>query len=184
MTKRPVLPPPPSVDRRVPVPKTDPNDVPDPNADFDEWEPDLTEDFDSEDWPDDAPGPFDDVFDEAPDLRIDDDPIGHAPDDLPLAGDDDLEILHADLPLDDDLLDEPVVVPWKTSGHLPEHDVTLPVVLEVTEAHSHWVGGPGGQTRVIIAGLALEVELIAIDGSPQQIRLGRDAISGRLLVQP
>jgi hypothetical protein len=185
MPKRPELIPPPPVPRKGQKPEPGDSDEWDPSADIDAWDPVPTDDFDDRDWPDDPPCPLDAPMDDAPEVseEVDEAFIDDVPDDLPLDNDD-FGLPAIDEPPDEDLWDEPIVVPWKTTGWLPEHDLTLPVVLEVTEAHSCWVGGPGGQTRVILEGLALEVELIGVEGSPQQIRLGRNAISNRVLVKP
>ncbi len=184
----PGSPPPPGQPLRPPVPPgAEDDDVLDPKLDLDdEADEQLDDEFDATDWPDDEPMPFEDdeqLLELEEDFAIDED--DDEEDDSQTVDDDEEDISNTDLPDEfDDLHPELVVVPWKTTAHLPEHDLDLPAILDATAETSTWVGGPGGLTQVSIAGLAIEVQLIATQGPTAQITLGRDAISGRLLVQP
>jgi len=192
MSKRPTLPTPRSGkkisdDRALPaVPDSDPHDDDyDSRADVPDEAEDLDDEFDASDWPDDEPlDEGDEEPDEAPDAHALDDLGQDAPDDTPLEIDEAYEEPEDELDGDDDGFDEPVVVPWRTSAHLPDHGLELPVVLDVTAEHSRWIGGPSGRTRITLAGLELDVDLIGSENPDSSLQLGRDAIAGRLLVAP
>jgi len=158
----------------------DSDDDLDPLSDLPDETDELDHDFDTQEWPDDIPLAEDEEAEDAEPLA---DPFPEdVPDDAP-TNLDDLEDPH--LPVDeDDLYDEPITLSWKTTARLPDHDVELPALLDSNAEHSRWIGGPSGLTRVLLPGLILEVDLIGVPGPDAHLELGRDAISGKLLIAP
>jgi hypothetical protein len=157
----------------------------DPSFDIEDEGTELDDAFMGRDWPDDEPLAFDEF--DVEDLQvvqteeIDLDEVDDAPTEDDLSEE---EVFFNVTLIEDNLDDERTIVPWSTTARLPQHDLELPVVLDVAASTSRWIGGPGGLTTVELEGITLEVALIATPGSPAEIRLGRDAISGKLLVKP
>ncbi len=77
-------------------------------------------------------------------------------------------------------------LPWSTRAALPELGIDLAAVLDPTRDLSEWVlPSPGHRrlrTLVIVAGVRGEVELTVREGAEEQLRLGRDWLSGRAVV--
>jgi len=190
MSKRLPAPPPPGTPpdaRKLPIDPTIPDDDDlDPAFDIEDDGDELLEDFDQRDWPDDEPLTIDEADNDdlqvAPTEEIDFDDIDDEASEYDPTED---HVFSNVEPVEDDELDdEMAIVPWKSTANLPEHGAQITVILDVTSQKSAWVGGPGGATKIELAGLTLDVDLLAEEGPTAWIRLGRDAISGRLLVQP
>ena len=169
-------------------PLIDDDDALDPSFDVEDEDEEIEDDFDQIDWPDDEEMPHNDGDDDdlqvAPTEEIDFDDID---DDGAEFDPDDDNLFSNDLndeEEEEDLDDELPVLPWKGTATLPEHNVEIAVILDVTAPTSTWIQGPGGRTRVVLSGVVLDVDLAAEAGDSPCLRLGRDAISGRLLVKP
>ena len=111
-------------------------------------------------------------YDPASLLQADAALLGPWPDDEPL-GDDDCP------------LGEPIVLDWSTTASLPEHGLTLPVVLDPTRPTSHWVGAPADCAQPVLVQLqtlTFRVSLCPEDGDTPQLCLGRDALRDRIAV--
>ncbi|MFT7520693.1 MAG: hypothetical protein ACI9MC_002844 [Kiritimatiellia bacterium] len=83
--------------------------------------------------------------------------------------------------VDDDAI-EPVLLHWRLKGALDDQSVD--VWLDPTRATSCHVGGPGGTHRLTVQGLCLQVQLTAEAGTPARVVLGRDALTGRVIIEP
>jgi hypothetical protein len=84
---------------------------------------------------------------------------------------------------------EPIVLGWREQATLPEHGVTVPAVLDPTRATSEWTvptRPPVAELSVLITIGAFQatVRLSLRDGPEAQLRLGRDALAGRVLIRP
>ena len=111
-------------------------------------------------------------YDPASLLQADEALLGPWPDDEPLSDD--------DCPLG-----EPVVLDWSTTATLPEHGLTLPVVLDPTRPTSHWFGAPAGCAQPVLVqlqSLSFRVALVLEAGDTPELRLGRDALRDRIAV--
>lgn len=170
--KRPPLPPPPDDRPGDPLPPLD-DDEPD--------ELPLLEDV-----PDDPGGdwlpeePREDVA--LPDLRAPDDADdgSWAPDPEPPAPD-----------LDADAA-EPPVLSWRETARLPLYGVDVPAILDPTAARSVWIVPPDAlpidatnhaTLDVVIGPLRVRVSVEIRVGPEPVLRLGRDALAGRVLVR-
>lgn len=108
--------------------------------------------------------------------------------DLSAPGDDDvaLELDEAERtrPERFDLADEPVILPWCGPARIDGRELT--VILDPTVARSRWVrpGAPAGvvTVEVQLGGRALSLDIAVADGAVDEIRLGRDALAGRVWV--
>ena len=93
--------------------------------------------------------------------------------------------------LDDDSIEpteDLAVLPWRIEASLPEEGITLPTILDPTASTSRWIiPSPPEQRKVLMVvrlkDLEFQVELIVEQGSSAQLRLGRDALAGRVLVR-
>lgn len=99
--------------------------------------------------------------------------------DLDTLSDTDLDVVGANLlePLDR----EPIVLPWSLTVELVAEGRQVPAILDPARAISVWVGGQTATALVRVGSLGLEVSFTATPGDELMI-LGRDAISGRVLV--
>lgn len=163
--------------RAAPQGPSRPSSLPDPF--LDDLEEPLDEDLDPLlEWPDDEP------LDE----DIADEPLLDDPDPLALEPGDDaegtLDFDEGDDPLDAEPVDafEPVVLPWRTRARLPDHDLTVEAVLDPTRERTRWVGGAPGRLRIVLGGLEAQADVEAEDGPPL-LRVGRDVLAGRILVE-
>lgn len=148
----------------------------------------------------------DDLLDDLQEPEDDLDPLDDMPDDEPLPDAFELEASTPeppdpfdaidDLPEDDDLVfddapevpepdldvDEPAILPWKTHARLPEHAIEVEAVLEPGRAITLWQGGRPGPLRVVLGHVDVVVEPEITEGPPA-LRVGRDILSGRILVE-
>jgi hypothetical protein len=92
-----------------------------------------------------------------------------------------------DAPLPPGELDDRVRLPWKTTVVVVVRGKTLPAVLDATADTSTWVGGPAdanGKEQVLwLDTLTLRVTLAVEPGDEELVRLGRDALGGRVLIE-
>lgn len=150
---------------------------PDPSLD-DLDEPLTEEDLDPLDaWPDDEP--LEEWLDDEPPLDAAD-PLALEPDDdggdLPDAFD---EVAPDPEPVD---AFEPLVLPWRTRARLPDHDLTVEAVLDPTRERTSWSGGAPGPLRIVLGGAEVVIDPEVTDGAPL-LRVGRDVLAGRILVE-
>lgn len=146
------------------------------------------------DWPDDeAPADRDlELLEEWPDDQPVDDPTGEAP--LALEPD-----FFVDVDDDDDGGTEleasaevgvlepepilPVVLPWRTRAWLPEHGRTVDALLDPTLERTRWSGGEPGLLKIVLGEVEALVEVEVVAGAQELLRVGRDVLSGRILVE-
>lgn len=164
--------------RAAPAGPPRPPGPPDPL--LDDLDEPLTEDeLDPLDaWPDDEPlEAWPDDESPPPDLP---DPLAFEPDDE----NGDLLDLLDDGPTEPESVDalEPLVLPWRTRARLPDHDVGIDAVLDPTRERTTWSGGIPGPLRIVLGGAEWVVEPEITDGPPL-LRVGRDVLSGRILVE-
>ena len=92
-----------------------------------------------------------------------------------------------DLPLPTGELDDRVRIPWQTEVVVVVRGKTLPAVLDPTAECSTWVNGPidvNGKEQVIwLDRLTLRITLLTAPGDEEHVRLGRDAIGGKVLIE-
>ncbi len=149
------------------------------------WPPDQVAD---EDWnldagiPDDPPDdPLSD--DAAPEPLLDLD----APDDA-----DDASWVPEDVPPEAELPTDPtdpLTLSWREVARLPEHDVEVPAILDPTVPGSTWtvpVHLPVATLDLLveIGAFQARVHVVIREGRTAELRLGRDALAGKVLVRP
>jgi len=150
--------------------------------------PDGDEDFDLEDHL------LDDI-----DVTLEEDLEGPEPEDLPfpdfedpaLAEDeetDEWDLMEADRTRPGPPPSEAVVLPWSTRAEIPALGIDLPAVLDPTRATSEWVvvrppAREEVEVLVRVGPVELRVKLSVRVGDAPGLRLGRDALGGRILVQ-
>jgi hypothetical protein len=108
--------------------------------------------------------------------------------DLDAPGDDDVALepdeVERTRPEQFDLADEPVILPWYSAARIDGRE--LSAVLDPTRARSTWtVVGAASATssvEVQLGGRAFRLDLIVTDGPAEELRLGRDALAGRVWV--
>ena len=76
-----------------------------------------------------------------------------------------------------------IVLPWRTSARLVGEDAPIPVTLTPTQSGSFGVG-VAGEVELELAGVCLTVHLVSMPGEGRSVRLGRDALNGRFLIDP
>lgn len=83
------------------------------------------------------------------------------------------------------------ILPWSTPGRLGDEAKEIPFILDPTRARSVWrtrsatALAEGLVSRQITVGpLQVVAELVVERGEPDEVRLGRDVLSGRALVRP
>jgi hypothetical protein len=84
-------------------------------------------------------------------------------------------------------IDDLVALPWSLTVCLTQTEKTLPAILDPTREFSHWVR-PNPTTsaearEVDLGPLTVKVELRPETGLTEHLRLGRDVLSGRILVR-
>lgn len=150
-----------------------------------EWEPDdVTSEGTVIDLgvPDDPPDePL--IADEVPELPFD----LEAPDDL----DDgtwvpDPDVADDPLPSDPS---EPLILSWREMARLPEHGVEIAAILDPTVATSSWIvpvhaPAPNLSLLVEIGAFSTRIDVAVREGRTPELRLGRDALAGKVLVRP
>lgn len=118
--------------------------------------------------------------------------------DLEWRDDDSEDGLNTALPLDD-RIDEPlsitlaepsdtmqdiVVLPWKTTGRVPNHDEDIAVQLDPSQPHSTWY--TQNMSRITegftVQGLPLTVPFHKTKAETELVVLGRDALTHRILI--
>src|SRR5690606_34777602 len=77
---------------------------------------------------------------------------------------------------------EPLVLPWRTRARLPDHDLTVEAVLDPTRERTSWSGGAPGPLRIVLGGAEVVIDPEVTDGAPL-LRVGRDVLAGRILVE-
>lgn len=104
----------------------------------------------------------------------------------------------ATLPLDDGI-DEPlsitlsdssdtmqdiVVLPWKTTGRVPNHDKDIAVQLDPSQPHSTWYTQNMARPTegFTVQGLPITVPFHKTKAETELVVLGRDALSNRILI--
>jgi hypothetical protein len=125
-----------------------------------------------------------------PDLASEDEP------DPILDGDDDGGAL-LDLPdLSDDADEEDrapalpgatlALAPWRTDAQLPELALTVPALLDPTARQTVWSSPDCDhgeiETLVVVAGVTVRVAVRTQPEPTEQLRVGRDVLAGRILV--
>jgi hypothetical protein len=151
-------------------------------------EPDGEEDLDLEDHL------LDDI-----DVTLEEDLEGPEPEDLPLLDFDDPSLFEEDETDEWDLMErdrtrpepapkEAVVLPWSTRAEIPVLGMDLPAVLDPTRDHSEWVvAKPPARDRVEVlvrlGPVEVRAKLSVRVGDEPGLRLGRDVLGGRILVQ-
>lgn len=83
--------------------------------------------------------------------------------------------------------DDAVVLPWSTRAQIPALDIELPAILDPTRPDSEWVVArdPEDDTAdvlVRVGTVEARVTLTITVGSEPRLVLGRDMLSGRILV--
>jgi hypothetical protein len=178
------------------------DELDDPEAERDAWV-DESDDDEMEDEnlelddllaEDDPPLTFDiNDEDDNPDILAEDDAWAEEAVDEPEVDDEHgSEILEDEF---DDLLTEEidfstgelVVLPWRMTVTLPAFQQRVSAVLDVTLERSVWTtaGEPPAEeltTEIVVGPLAVDLKLIVQRGSQSLLRLGRDFLSGRVLV--
>lgn len=167
---------PPGPPRRPPVVLREDDDLGD-LLELDEPEDDADALDLLEDWPDDEP--LDDLLEPDEPLReeelevfVDDEPPLDA---LDLDDEAGLEELELDL-------EEPLILPWRTRARLPEHDLTLPAILDPTAERTTWFGGVPGRLRVELGEVSVRIDPFVVPAEERSLRIGRDVLSGRIVV--
>ncbi|MBW1878783.1 MAG: hypothetical protein JRJ84_10515 [Deltaproteobacteria bacterium] len=150
-------------------------------------EPDGEEDFDFEDHL------LDDI-----DITLEEDLEEPEPEDLPLLDFDDPSLVEEETD-EWDLMEhdrtrahppppEAIVLPWSTRAEIPVLGMDLPAVLDPTRTNSEWVvAKPPGRDQVEVlvrvGPVEVRVKLRVRVGEEPGLRLGRDVLSGRILVE-
>lgn len=88
---------------------------------------------------------------------------------------------------------ERVILPWRVRAAIPALDVELPAILDPTSERSVWTvpePAPGPhpasarvEVLVRLPGIDVRVEVDVVVGPEPGLRLGRDALAGRILVE-
>jgi hypothetical protein len=92
----------------------------------------------------------------------------------------------APLPLDPT---EPVTLGWRETARLPEHGVEVPAILDPTVPTSTWIvpaHPPIANLPLVveIGAFRVRIDVVVREGRTAELRLGRDALAGRVLIRP
>lgn len=84
-------------------------------------------------------------------------------------------------------LDERIRLPWRTEVVIVARGRTLPAILDASAEQSSWVGGApseGDAEEILWLGaLTLHATLLRVPGDEEHLRLGRDVLAGRVLIE-
>ncbi len=101
-------------------------------------------------------------------------------DDVPL----ELDERQATEPETFDLAEEPVILSWCATARIDGREVA--VLLDPTLPRSRWTkpgaAAGGKMVEIQLGGRAFLLELPTVDGPAEELRLGRDALAGRIWV--
>lgn len=132
----------------------------------------------------------DDAFDDIDDLFVDDEPDEDFElDDLGLPQEtDEWTVLREDTTAPSNLAQELTALPWQLRAEIPALQMFLPAVLDPTAARSLWrVTQPPSEPRIEVllrlGSVEVRATLDVVLGEPGGLRIGRDVLGGRILVQ-
>ena len=98
-----------------------------------------------------------------------------------------MDLPEYDCPAVPSLNDEPCIMNWKVRARVIEFDRDLDAHLYPSLAQTVWWGGPleAHQTSITIAfeGLTMQVQVTVCEGHDSILHLGRDVLSGKLLIR-
>lgn len=82
----------------------------------------------------------------------------------------------------------PLEIPWTTMVYVLEWKREVPAILNPTERTSYWIDPIGSDSeshlvRVTVDGVTFEITMDRRQGASERIVLGRDALSGRVLIR-